>query len=83
MPDQDGDSDRAPSFFIDYLRVEIVYLGSNAEAKKMKILKFLWKSDFHQFFIKFTANLRKSNQNQIKISEQWLVEQDSIPRLEE
>ena len=63
MPDQDEDSDRAPSFFIDYLRVEIVYLGSNAEAKKSENFEIFVKIRFSSIFHEIHSNFRKSNQN--------------------
>ena len=83
IADQDGGSHGVPGFSIDYLQVEIVLEGSNAEAKKNENWKIFVKIKFHQFFMKFTANFEKNKQNWKKTSWQWLVEQDSIPRLEE
>ena len=63
MPDQDRDSDGAPTFFIGYLWVEIVYLGSNAEAKKSENFEIFVKIRFSSIFHEIQSKFRKSNQN--------------------
>ena len=56
IADQGGGSQKAPTFSIDYLQVEIENVGRNREAKKMKNFKKMW---FYQFQLKISNKFIK------------------------